>query len=124
MVQMNKTAEKLLIRFINSLLLRFSLQTEGPAELVCQFMVCQQNLIPPIKLKTFFEVKNQFKMYNLNCEIIKVTTQHKYVTDMFYSDIMCRTQNRMEIMFTMCENRSLEFISTKFCKNQTKIILS
>lgn len=38
--------------------------------------------------------------------------------------MMYRSQNIMEIIFTMHENRSLEFTSPKFCKNQTKIILS
>lgn len=36
---MNKTVEKLLIRFNNSVLLTFASQTEGAEELVCWFMV-------------------------------------------------------------------------------------
>lgn len=67
---MNKRVEKLLIRFNNSVLLTFASQTEGATELVCWFMVWQQNIIPLIILKTLFEVKNKFKMYNLNHKAI------------------------------------------------------
>lgn len=53
MLQMNKTVEKLLIRFNNSVLPRFYLQTEESGELVCWFTGLQTKCHSPYNTKNF-----------------------------------------------------------------------
>lgn len=42
---------------------------------------------------------------------------------MFYENIICRSQNRMEIISIMCEEIFWKFISTKFHKEQRNKII-